>query len=149
VELMRDCLEKDRKRRLRAIGDARREIDKALEEEPQIEPPPQTRWWRLVVATVAVIVVALASFALGWLMPSAGAGAPTPPAERGWTGKFLLGGTTCAFGSRVSPDGRWLAFTVLHEGTSEVGVMKLDSGDWWVLTRKSPLGGVMSVCWSD
>jgi predicted Ser/Thr protein kinase len=108
VELVRDCLEKAPRRRLRAIGDARREIDKALEEP---NPPPSA-------------------------------------AGRGWTGEFLLGGTTCALWPRVSPDGQWLAFAVLHEGASEVGVMKLNAGEWWVLTRNRSRGGVQSVCWS-
>src|SRR5262249_30492783 len=97
------------KARLRAIGDARREIDKALKEKPEELPRC---------------------------------------AERGWAGEFLLGGTTCALFPRVSPDGEWLAFAVLQGGAAEAGVMELNSGEWWVLTRNRSRGAVQSVCWS-
>jgi hypothetical protein len=48
----------------------------------------------------------------------------------------------------VSPDGKWLAFVVVHESQAQVGVMKLDSGEWWVLTRNRDRGQVMGVSWS-
>src|SRR5262245_2793644 len=73
---------------------------------------------------------------------------PSPSRVAGWSGEFLLGGTTCALFPRVSPDAQWLAFAVMHEGASEVGVMELNSGDWWVLTRNRSRGWVQSVCWS-
>src|SRR5262249_53970273 len=73
---------------------------------------------------------------------------PSPSRVAGWSGEFLLGGTTCALFPRVSPDGQWLAFVVMHEGASEVGVMELNSGEWWVLTRNRSRGGVQSICWS-
>ena len=49
---------------------------------------------------------------------------------------------------RVSPDGNWLAFVVVHESQAQVGVMKLDSGEWWVLTRSRDRGQVLGVAWS-
>ncbi len=74
---------------------------------------------------------------------------PSPSPPPGWSGELLdLGGTACALLPRVSPDGQWLAFVVMHEGASEVGVMELNSGDWWVLTRNRSRGWVQSVCWS-
>ena len=49
---------------------------------------------------------------------------------------------------QVVPDGQWLAFTVLQQGQAQVGVMKLGSGEWWVLTRDPTRGPVNGVCWS-
>jgi hypothetical protein len=49
----------------------------------------------------------------------------------------------------VSPDGNWLAFIVLHEEQAQVGVMRLNSGEWWVLTRNRERGAVNSLCWSN
>src|SRR5262249_61023648 len=76
----------------------------------------------------------------------AGGGGGPPALPAGWSGQFLLGGTTRAFGPRVSPDGQWLAFVVLHQGQGQVGVMKLGSGEWWVLTRDRDRRGVLSGC---
>src|SRR5258707_350576 len=70
------------------------------------------------------------------------------PAVRDWSGQLLLGGATRAYQPRLSPDGQWLAFIVIHEQQAQVGVMKLDSGEWWVLTRHRDRGQVISVCWS-
>ncbi len=48
----------------------------------------------------------------------------------------------------MSPDGKWLAFVVAHENQAQVGVLKLDSGEWWVLTRNRDRGQVLGVSWS-
>jgi eukaryotic-like serine/threonine-protein kinase len=148
-ELVRRCLQKDLHRRLRDAGDARLEIEEALVEMAQgtpaaaLAPPPSPRprrWWWLTAAAL------LAAVALGMgLQALRDRGAPAPA---GWSGHFLLGGTTRAFGPRMSPDGQWLAFLVLKEGQSQVGVMKLSSGEWWLLTGDRERGGVLNVCWS-
>jgi eukaryotic-like serine/threonine-protein kinase len=163
ARLLRRCLQKDPRRRLRDVGDARLEVEEALDELahgtpalPTAAPRPAWRW--ALLATAA----ALAAFGLGvWtqgLRDGDGHRGPAPaadghrgpvPAARGWSGQLLLGGTTRAFGPRVSPNGQWLAFNVLHEGQSQVGVMNLDSGEWWVLTRDRTRGPALSVCWSD
>jgi hypothetical protein len=154
VELIHRCLQKDPQRRLRDAGDARLDLEDASAELARgtpaappapTAPAPRRRW-------LLVAVVALAAFVLGVSVRKvreAGAGGGSP-ADRlgGWSGEFLLGGTTRAFGPRVSPDGQWLAFLVLHEGQTQVGVMKLASGEWWVLTRDRQRGGALSLCWS-
>jgi sugar lactone lactonase YvrE len=63
-----------------------------------------------------------------------------------WSGQYLLGGTTNAFGPRVSPNGDWLAFLVLRDNQAQVAVMKLKTGEWWPLTKTGD-GGPLSLCW--
>jgi hypothetical protein len=156
--LLRRCLQKDPLKRLRDAGDARLDIEEALAETAQgpPTPPPATsrrRTW--LCWPVFAAAVALAALALGrwWTVATGGApvgneAAGEPPAAAGWSGQLLLGGTTRAYLPRLSPDGKWLAFLVIHEGQAQVGVLKLASGEWWVLTRNRQRGSVNSVCWS-
>lgn len=144
ADLLRRCLQEDPRKRLRDAGDARIELEEAIAElergatTPGTGPAPRSRWRRWPL--LAVPVVAMLAFALGKWMQA--------PAVRDWSGQLLLGGATRAFLPRLSPDGQWLAFIVLHEQQAQVGVMKLDSGEWWVLTRHRGRGQVISVCWS-
>lgn len=145
ADLLRRCLQPEVRNRMRDAGDARLELEEALAElerpaTTQLAAVPPTRlsrrWWPLV----AIPIVGLLAFTLGkWL---------SVPAVRDWSGQLLLGGASQAFGPQVSPDGQWLAFIILHEEQSQVGVMKLDSGEWWVLTRNRDRGHVNNVCWS-
>jgi hypothetical protein len=165
VELVRRCLQKDLQRRLRDAGDARLEIEDALAElahPPAAKVAPSSRGRRWGAIAFALVLL---SFALGgglgmWAQSRRAPATPGPgtgttetiPEKKGpavWSGQVLLGGATRAFGPRVSPNGQWLAFTVFHEGQAQVGVMKLDSGEWRVLTRDRRRGGLLSgVCWS-
>jgi hypothetical protein len=155
VVLIHRCLQKDPHHRQRDAGDARIELEEALAElargTPAAPPAPTARPARRWLLLAAALV--LAAFALGMgvqMLRDGGAagGGPGPGMRAGWSGQLLLGGTTRAFGPRVSPDGQWLAFLVLHEGQAQVGVMKLGSGEWWVLTRDRQRGGALSLCWS-
>src|SRR5262249_52993778 len=134
------CLQPDPAKRQRDAADARLEIEEALAElsggpSPTPAPPGKRGWpWGPVGAGAA----ALAAFALGRYWPVMTEGPPIadkPVAEPGWSGQLLLGGAARAYQPVVSPDGKWLAFIVHHEGQAQVGVMKLASGEWWVLTR--------------
>ena len=143
--LLRRCLEPDVKKRLRDAGDARLELEEAIAElerpaTTQQFVPPKLRgraWWSYAAAFTILALVGLALS--GWLR--------TMPVHN-WSGQLLLGGATQAFGPRVSPDGQWLAFIVLHEHQAQVGVMNLKSGEWWVLTRNRERGQVNNICWS-
>ncbi len=67
--LLRACLEKDPKRRLQAIGDARLLLEDSLE-----IPAPRAKSW-LAWAGVAAICTVLAALAvIGWLRPQTGGG---------------------------------------------------------------------------
>jgi hypothetical protein len=155
ASLIGRCLQPDPTRRQRDVGDARLEIEDALAElakGPAALPVPHRRswlWWPVLAA-----LAALAAFALGQRWPVGLGRSPVveqaarDPYPAGWSGQLLLGGMTRAYQPQVSPDGKWLAFIVLHEGQAQVGVMKLGSGEWWVLTRNRQRGSVNTVCWS-
>jgi eukaryotic-like serine/threonine-protein kinase len=69
------------------------------------------------------------------------------PARTVWSAE-QLGGPEVAFHPRRSPDGRLLAFQALVDGTTQVGVMDPESGNWNVLTSRRDLGIVEYLCWS-
>lgn len=69
----------------------------------------------------------------------------TPPPR--WSGD-LLGGSSVAFGPRISPDGRTLAFQAMVDNLTQVAVMNPDSGNWTVLTHDRSRGLVNELAWS-
>ena len=109
--------------------------------------PRARRWWPVLAGAV----VALAVLALGrWVQlpgPSSSL-VPTAPTPAAWSGAIPASSGAVTYLPRVSPDGKWLAFVVIHECQAQVGVMKLDSGEWWVLTRSRDRGQVLGVSWS-
>jgi WD40 repeat protein len=126
--LLRRCLEKDRRRRLQHIGDARLELADPDDSEPPapgVTAAARRRLWPIVVATVSgATVVAFAA----WMMRPA-------PVERPVT-RFTIQVPEMArvFGTGasvvISPDGRTLVYVVggtrpglerrqLHDGTTE------------------------------
>ena len=137
--LLRRCLRKEPRERLRDVGDARLELADA--EEPTVTtvvPRSVTRrvWW-----SVAAVALLIASYAAGvWR-----GGEEVPPVE--WSGE-LLGGPSVAMGPRVSPDGQMLAFEAMVDGLTQVGIMQLQSRQWEILTDGRSRGLVRQVAWS-
>ncbi len=121
--LLRRCLQRDCKKRLADIADARLEIDEALVAAP-LEPsaapvaPQRTRALPWAVAAV-LAVVALAVSLLHFR--------ESPPEQR--LMKFFISPPAEATfgGMAVSPDGRRLAFTATGSGKSQLWVRPLDS----------------------
>ncbi len=113
--LLRRCLEKDVKRRIRDIGDARLDIVDTIEAKPDIgaaaaagPSPPRGRWLMggAMLATIALLVLAGAR----WLLPS-------PPSARTVSRLDVLTPSTpepTVFA--VSPDGRQIVFTAHAQG---------------------------------
>jgi len=126
--LLRRCLERDRKRRLPDIADARLEIDEAPEVGqaiasrglPLTDTRSGLRWWNAALAAVALAGMAVAVIHFRETTPP-----PAPvrfqiPAPE----KTSFGN----YGMAVSPDGRRLAFIALGAaGQSMLWVRPLDS----------------------
>jgi serine/threonine protein kinase len=125
-ELLRWCLEKDRKRRLAAISDARRLLEIRDATAPGVSSARRgiERWIWPLVAVVAVAAAAVASFTRPH--PS-----PTPVT------RFIVdapSGTAFRFdftATALSPDGRNLVFSLVREGenTRTLWIRPLDSLD--------------------
>ncbi|HXG89474.1 MAG TPA: protein kinase [Vicinamibacterales bacterium] len=113
--LLRRCLEKDVKRRIRDIGDARLDIVDTIEAKPDIgvgaaarPSPPRGRWlmgWAML-ATIAFLVLAGAR----WLRP------PPPSARTVSRLDVLTPSTPDPTVFAVSPDGRQIVFTAQAQG---------------------------------
>ena len=118
--LLRSCLEKDPRRRLHDISDARLLLDSA----PALETPPapaKRRWvpW----ATAALMTAALAGTNAFWL---------TRPAPERRTSRFSLtapSGTQFAANTTaaVSPDGRHVVFAAVSQSGRSLWLQSLES----------------------
>ena len=131
--VLRRCLDKDPKRRLRDVGDARADLELSP---PSSAPhsdgrtrPPYVLWALLAIGAVGLGV---AAWALARSVPSqvaprivrAIAVADTPAQE---------------FGPAISPDGKWVAYYSDARGVSDVWVKDIDSGTTSNLTEKLDL----------
>ena len=133
VTLLRRCLEKDAKRRLRDIGDARIELEDALRQPVPIAgrpaADPSRRWWRLAPAALAL--VGLTALIVGlwpaWENPLAGA---TYEKLTSWEGT--------EWGAQISPDGKFVAFLSDRDGEFDLWLSQLGAGDPVNLTRDIP-----------
>ena len=131
--LLRSCLEKDPRKRLRDIGDVRLLLDEAP---PRDDAPTKQpgRMRLLPWALAGVFFVAAAAVAFVHFRES-------PPAER--SVRFQVTSpeksTIGAFG--LSPDGRYLAMIVSEAGRSRLWVRPLDSLD------AQPLPGTDGADW--
>jgi Tol biopolymer transport system component len=94
--LLRACLEKDPKRRLRHIADAWRLVEDADETRPRAMP-----WWPAAAAVLLVLVSAVWAF---WPAPE------TPAAVQRWSITLMEPGGG-ERGVALSPDGTMLAYT--------------------------------------
>jgi eukaryotic-like serine/threonine-protein kinase len=130
-ELLRRCLQKDPRKRLQAIGDARITLEEVLSGTPQGAGAPQAQTaaapvWRHALPWAGGVMLALVVGVTVWeLRPR-----PDPPRVV----QFSFGppaGDTLAFpfGSMplaISPDGAAVVFVVRHSGTSQLYVRRLD-----------------------
>jgi eukaryotic-like serine/threonine-protein kinase len=150
-ELLRRCLQKDPRKRLQSMGDARLEIEELLTlggagnlyglEEQSGRPAPRSFLaWSPVLLGMALIFVILSGLA-GWWLHSRTVRTST------WTGE-LLGGSDVAFGPRISPDGRTLAFQAMIDNLTQVAVANPDTGNWTLLTHDRTHGLVNEISWS-
>ncbi|HZQ55045.1 MAG TPA: protein kinase [Bryobacteraceae bacterium] len=121
--LLKRCLQKDAKQRLRDIGDARISLDEVLAGAPEAaasKPAPRRifPWAITSVAVLAALALALVHFRQKPSAPAVPMRFQIPLPEKA---SF---GTTLA----LSPDGRHLAFTAIgQDGHSHIWIRDLDS----------------------
>jgi Tol biopolymer transport system component len=135
--LLQRCLEKDPRKRLRDIGEARFLLDDSPA--APVAVPAQKREW-LAWAVAGGLAIVAAVFATLWLRP-----APLPQMVR-----FEIHaprGSTLPLGTpAVSPDGRTLAFTVNDpDGSVRIHLRRIDSIETRVLLGTE---GAMHPFWS-
>lgn len=160
--LLRRCLIKDPKQRLRDIGDARIAIEETLSNHRGSGPapalpgeapkPPQKpaltdakgtarRHHTLTSGFVGVLAL-IVGIVAGWW-----ASARRNPPSPNWSAQ-MLGGPSVARARRISPDGHTLAFLAMVDGMTQVAVMDPDSGDWTLLTKDRSRGYITELNWS-
>ena len=129
--LLRRCLERDRKKRLSDIADARLELDEALAGSPEASqaaaaptapPAPRSvsRWWisAAAVMTLAALTLAVLHFSE----------TPTQPFPVRFQIPLPDSATPGSIGMALSPDGRRLAFIAMGaQGRRMLWVRPLDS----------------------
>jgi Tol biopolymer transport system component len=138
--LLRACLEKDPRRRLRDIGDAR-----LLTDEGGDAPAPAARWtWLPWGVAAASLVAAVAAMTAG-----RGPAAP-PPAPQVLRFQLDPAANPVASGvSAISPDGRHFAYMGTGaDGAQRLWVRDLDSLDDRPLAGTEVVGAVPPIFWS-
>ncbi len=131
ADLIRRCLRKDQKRRLRDIGDAIVELDDAMSATPASGPvaaaPPRARSTILpwAVAIIAVLAAAVAVWS------SLGPRGPEPgPRSIARVSLHLPPNATMFLGrgssAAISPDGTRIVFTATDQGRTQLHVRALD-----------------------
>jgi len=137
--LLRRCLEKDPKRRLRDVGDARADLDDVLSGagEPGASAPIQASprgaaGWT-VAGVLAAVLVAVALW--GWTR----AGSTRSAAPTLSRAVRLTTGAALEFGAAISPDGKWVAHFSNVRGPMDLWVKFVAGGEAVNLTATTTL----------
>jgi serine/threonine protein kinase len=128
LKLLRRCLQRDRRQRLRDIGDARIELD---DETPAPTAPAAPRRTSLIPWALAALLLA----STAWLAFTAHSPAPVESSFQ----SSILPPENVSFHRilgrlfAISPDGHMLAFTATQDGRSMLWVRRMDSAAGRVL----------------
>jgi len=141
--LLRRCLEKDRKRRLADIADARLELDDAATDQPvsavtDARLLSRRQQWAMVAIVAASLLSGAAMLTRPWR-------ARTPDVQVLRFDIAPPAGGNIEFGQPLSPDGRTVAFVSTVEGKSTVWMRPLDSGTAYEVPGTD---GASRVFWS-
>jgi serine/threonine-protein kinase len=132
--LLRRCLEKDPKRRLQSIGDARLEVEDAASSSATATPAVARKTVPLVVASVAATAVVAAAVTWGLTRPAP----PVAPAVTRFAIVPPPAQPLSIFGAArdvaISPDGTLVVYRVGTESQHQLAVRRLDQLDARVLT---------------
>jgi len=130
TRLLRRCLEKDPKRRMRDIGDARAELDES--HAPAVPVHAETRTRRVGLWTAAAAIVALAAGVGMWYAPRPATVLENPLANAQFTRFTDFPGTE--LDAAISPDGRFVAFLADRDGQYDIWLSQVGSGRYVNLT---------------
>jgi Tol biopolymer transport system component len=143
ARLLQRSLEKDPKRRLRDIADARAELDDALEggkapamvtgRPTVVSPRSWSRW-------AAIVLVALASALAGWGVRRVNPAPDNPLSNATFTRLTNFEGDEAQ--PTLSPDGKFAAFLSDRDGPLDVWLTQVGSGRFSSLTRESHMPSV-------
>ena len=147
ARLLQRGLEKDPKRRLRDIADARAELDDALEGgkapamvvgRPAVVSAhsPWSRW-------AAIILIALASALAGWGVRRLNPAPDNPLSNATFTRLTNFEGDEAE--ATLSPDGKFATFLSDRDGPLDVWLTQVGSGRFLNLTRESHMPGLRPV----
>jgi len=147
ARLLKRGLEKDPKRRVRDIADARAEIDDALEggkapamvvgRPPGISPHSVWRRW------AAIVLLALASALAGWSVRRLNPASDNPLSNATFTRLTNFEGDEVE--GTLSPDGKFATFLSDRDGPLDVWLTQVGSGRFVNLTRESHMPGLRPV----
>jgi Tol biopolymer transport system component len=130
TSLIRRCLEKDPKARLRDIADARPSLSR-VGSEPSVAPLPAGR---LPIVAAVASAVAGATLALAgawlWMRPSA---SPAPTLDHLTR---IVATSAHEHAPAISPDGKWIAYLSDARGPTDVWVQFVSGGEPANLTAK-------------
>jgi Tol biopolymer transport system component len=149
--LLQRAMEKDPKRRLRDIGDARAELDDALEagrtQAIGVGQPTVVSAHRQWSRWATIILIALASALAGWgvthLNPAPDAAAENPLTNATFTRLTNFEGDEAE--ATLSPDGKFAAFLSDRDGPLDVWLTQVGSGRFLNLTSESHMPGLRPV----
>jgi serine/threonine protein kinase len=127
VELLHRCLEKDRRRRLRDIGDASADLQ-LVPAVASIATPVvsgRRRWLTIAAAAAAAAIVTAGAM---WLAPSRNEATAGPDLTQTIASRLTdYGGTEAE--AVLSPDGRSFVFVSDHGGTPDIWLRQVSGGD--------------------
>ncbi len=140
-DLLRRCLQKDARRRLRDIGDARIELEEMLSPPPtngaagaDKRPAAAPASWRRAIAAACAGAAVMLAFGLLVLWLRVAPAAPT------FDRVIRLVSTPAhEFGAAISPDGKWVAYLSNARGPTDVWVKFIDGGGAANLTASAGL----------
>jgi eukaryotic-like serine/threonine-protein kinase len=125
--LLGRCLEKDPRRRLRDIADARMDLDDATDPMAGPAPAGARRGSRMAWTAAAVCAAVALGLGIRHLRTAPAAAAPPVRFSISSPPNATLTANTHAFVPTLSPDGRRLAFVAQRAGTRLIWVRSLDA----------------------
>jgi serine/threonine protein kinase len=139
VRVLRRGLEKDPKRRLRDIGDARAELDDPWESGKAPAMVAHSSWSRWA----AIILVALVSGLAGWGVERLNPAPDNPLSNATFTRLTNFEGDEAQ--ATLSPDGKFATFLSDRDGPLDVWLTQVGSGRFLNLTPASHMPGLRPV----